>query len=218
MNALLIIDVQRRFGWSKTEFEWGETEVLADPVRELVVANIVSELREARLSSRPIIFIVYGDMSNNNHANKYQLAGGCAACDENIGMVNFLEHRHCEEGFEPLFFKTHDDAFSNPNLSTYLKALGIREVTLVGCNTYACVKQTACGALKAGFNVTLLGNCTYTPIDTQDTGDRWIAEVTSEKTLQGNQVVRVANIPAQQKVEHIARPKNIFARVFKRQK
>ncbi len=152
MNAFLVIDMQKRFGWDQLK--------KLKKMRLDAASNIIAELQRARLASQPIVFIVCDPRPE--HATKYQLRGNCEACDHEIGMLDFLNHLHKGSSFEPVFFKgLNDDAFSNPNLGAYLLELGVTEVTLVGCNTSSCVLETAQGAIKTGLNATLLANCSY---------------------------------------------------------
>jgi len=187
-NALLVIDMQERFGWDIPKKPSQE--------RHYIGNNIAVGLQRARCTFRPIIFIVYGGSPYRNpeYAQKYQLRGSCEACNEAIGMVDFLKHRHDANSFEPVFFKNQGDAFSNPNLHSYLLELGVREVTLMGCNTYSCVASTAIGALKKELGVTLLANCAYDSsfglLKSQDERDYW-----REVFAYNGQRVTVGDIP-----------------------
>ena len=50
--------------------------------------------------------------------------------------------------------KTVSDTFeSNPDLAGQLKALGVTDITMIGCQSEMCVRATAYGAKAAGFNV-----------------------------------------------------------------
>ena len=59
-------------------------------------------------------------------------------------------------GDEWLVNKTTKDTFeSNPDLAERLRAAGIDELELVGCQSENCVRSTALGAKAAGFKVSL---------------------------------------------------------------
>lgn len=190
-SALLVIDVQKRFGWDKIEKLRYERRQIAD--------GIIVELQKTRLLSRPVIFIVYapyGDVSRYpEYKEKFQLQGDCEACTAAVGMQGFLQHRHGGTFFEPVFFKSNEDAFTNPNLARYLKDLEIKEVILTGGYTDLCVLRTAQGALTARFDVTLLANCTINSdarvLRTQEGADRWRELVTYCNSFQQ---VKVANL------------------------
>ena len=54
------------------------------------------------------------------------------------------------------FSKSMPDAFSNPKFEAFLNEKQINELYLVGLDAEGCVKFTAKGALKRGYNVTII--------------------------------------------------------------
>jgi nicotinamidase-related amidase len=187
MKALLVVDVQTQFGWPN------EISAITNDKLRAIANNINLEIDKAREVGTPVIFAIYG--ADYDHTDAYQLTAPCIACsNENIGLAQFIAHRHFGEFIEPVFFKMHNNSFTNPNLENYLKLHGIDNISLIGCNTYACLLETAQGAMRAGFDVTLLANCARDQItgviNSQAEGEDWIAQVKKplkdENAYQGN--------------------------------
>lgn len=112
----------------------------------------------------------------------------CIICDglpERSRLASFLEHKH-ETPFEAAFIKKESNAFTNRGLAPYLHSKGVKEVVLVGCNTFQCVLYTAIGALKAGFNVTLLEECSYPPFN-NDEGRYSTKKYWLERAMEGSE-------------------------------
>ena len=65
---------------------------------------------------------------------------------------------------ELILSKTSPDAFTNPNLATFLKEKNVDEVEVVGIDGNVCVYKTALGAKKNGFKVVRNEACTATKI------------------------------------------------------
>ncbi len=58
----------------------------------------------------------------------------------------------------PYFPKSKSDAFSNPDLDTYLKKLGVGRIYVSGVYSEGCVRATAFGAKKRGYEVFLIAD------------------------------------------------------------
>jgi nicotinamidase-related amidase len=54
-----------------------------------------------------------------------------------------------------VFSKHSGDAFSNPELESFIRDSGITDIEIVGVDGGGCVSMTALGALKRGYKVTL---------------------------------------------------------------
>lgn len=200
-KAMLIIDVEVVFGWYD-RIENHEED------KKQVALNIKKTLDEERVKDRIIIFIIFPNSETNTaqlhfdrHINsafsnqrtysgitdptgsERQKTTNCLGCDRMVEekIAAFLEHRHYQDAFEPVFTKDECDAFSNPLLAEYLRSENVEEVLLMGCSTEACILHTAQGALEAGFNVTLLEKCVYPQFQNEYTKQRWLIWATPPK-------------------------------------
>ena len=59
------------------------------------------------------------------------------------------------------------DAFTNTNLASYLREQGVERILFAGCVTSLCVNASSLHAFDAGFDVTILSDCTSsrTPVE-----------------------------------------------------
>jgi nicotinamidase-related amidase len=55
-----------------------------------------------------------------------------------------------------VFAKCRADAFTNPALQTFLKERGIHNLIVVGVMAEACVRATVKGAIRLGYQVTVI--------------------------------------------------------------
>lgn len=181
-QALLVIDIDRCDGWDS------DIEELDDDMnRKQVALAIMETLEKWRASNAIIVFIVLVNLEHPKPKHTAQAAmarkrSKCIVCDlpEDLRLAGFLEHRH-GAGFEPAFIKRTGDAFSNSELSDFLRSKGVTKVVLAGCNTFMCVQETALGAARNGFGVTLLERCTYPPFSDDEEKQVWIRTVASVK-------------------------------------
>jgi nicotinamidase-related amidase len=157
MDALLVIDVDGYDYWASDKSQ------LPDGQKQ-VAESLCRLLEEWRASGKLITFATLlpslPDVITQVEANEEHR---CIACDlpENLRLAKFLAHRHEKGSFEPVFVKIWCNAFNNKNLCKYLRSRGVTKLFLAGCMTDACVAETAMGAVKSGFDVTLVENCTY---------------------------------------------------------
>ena len=185
MKALLVVDIHNSWGWAKRTIESCETD-------RLVVLAIKSELEKARAAGDIVIFIMF---PNGCNGQEFQISknGKCIGCDTPDSLPEFFEHRHeCE----PVFFKNRCNAFTNHNLAEYLRSKDVADIILTGCATFVCVFDTAKGALKNGFDVTLLADCVSPPFQTDEWADakKWLASVQNYAEPTNNNVATVCNI------------------------
>jgi len=76
---------------------------------------------------------------------------GAETIDEITAYGDRIEEVHGKLGF---------NAFGHTNLEPMLKERGVASVILVGCVTSICINATALHAFEAGFEVTILSDCT----------------------------------------------------------
>jgi nicotinamidase-related amidase len=185
-KVLLVVDIDYHD-------EWDPNLIAQSEERQRFISSLSLRIREMRAMGVPLVFV----MLNPRGIPEFQLepqfsfARHCIGCDRKENkLAKFLGHRH-EGTFEPVFVKTHSDSFTNPKLAPYLESLGIKEILLAGCNTFACIKNTAQGAVRNGFNVTLLEDSTYPPFGSEDgwkTKEEWIGLVAAAQSGMQNQL------------------------------
>lgn len=129
-KALMVIDVQK----------WGFTGNWRVADSDALLARIQHRVDQARANGE---FIVH--VQNDAPEGELDAPGG-----------PFWPVMIEPAGDEWLVNKTAKDTFeSNPDLADRLRAAGIDELELVGCQSENCVRSTALGARAAGFKVSL---------------------------------------------------------------
>ena len=129
-KALMVIDVQK----------WGFTGNWQVADSEGLLARIQQRVDEARANGE---FIVH--VQNDGAEGEADAPGG-----------EYWPVMIEPEGDEWLVNKTTSNTFeTNPDLADRLRAAGIDELELVGCQSEMCVRSTALGARAQGFTVTL---------------------------------------------------------------
>ncbi len=145
-KALLIIDIQEDYTGTtaRPPFPYKDSEKLI-----LTVNKIIEE------ANNKDIIIVYIRQEFKGFIGKAisKLFGHGTAIkgspgteiDRRIDIVS----NHC-------FDKSLPDAFTNPKLKAFLKENQVNELYLVGLDAAGCVHHTAKGALKRGYNVSII--------------------------------------------------------------
>ncbi len=130
-TALLVIDVQNA--------------VVADAWDAAgVVSRIATVIGAARQSGTPVVYI------QHDTPGEEELA---------IGSDAWRFHPDVTPGDgEPVVAKQHGDAFVETALEETLADLGAGHLILVGAESDACVRSTSYGALRAGYDVTLVND------------------------------------------------------------
>ena len=172
-KTLLVIDVDYRDHWRVEDMN-------NDLDRRRAADSIVKKVSWARENNLPIIFI----MLEREQMTQVSKGSRCIGCDRENKLPDFLEHKHAPF-FEPVFVKTLNNAFSNPNLAKYLNKIGAMELLLVGYNTFACVADTAKGAIRAGFDVNLLEDAVYPSFKYEKDKTDWL-ELVSKSIPSGS--------------------------------
>lgn len=145
-TALLLIDLQIDFLSDKGRMPVGT----ANADRVIMTANQMIQLYEER---RWPVIVIY------NQFKKTDI------------LANFFRNRAAIEGSEGgnmdprirvregLFFsKSKSSAFTNPDLSEYLKKMGIGQVVICGVYAEGCVRATALDAQRANLRTILISD------------------------------------------------------------
>lgn len=199
-KALLVIDLDRGNGWD-------QENVRLNADRQKVAKNVLEMLEKERQTGTLIIFIVLAGRATGQEVQtdfrhlpprdidwclpeeapylpaeerpEVRIGKGkiCIACDRPVDerLAEFLHHRH--DGSEPVFVKNTGDAFQNHSLPHFLKTQDVGTLVLVGCNTCACVFDTACGAMSNGFNVVLREKGSYPPFQSNGEREWWLEAI-----------------------------------------
>jgi len=174
--ALLVVDMEEHI--RDKGRGWGQDSIADDPVRRRVAEALQQKLHETREASGLVVFsmnVIYPDAQ---YALEHDAP--CMNCDASpewgieTRLAGFLDHQH--DPFEPVIFKPGyaGDVFLGSTLAEYLRLKGINEILLAGYSTHKCVLSTAVGARLEGFNVTLLEECVYPPIETEKAKRLWV--------------------------------------------
>ncbi|MGD8455383.1 MAG: cysteine hydrolase [Anaerolineales bacterium] len=131
-TALLVIDVQTGL------FE------RTNPIYEAeqVLENINSLMRDARKMGVPVIFV--------QHANENTLKRDSREWQLHPDIKPLKG--------EVLIHKVHGDAFIDTELKDELEKRNVKALVVTGLVTHGCVKATSLGALKRGYEVTLVSD------------------------------------------------------------
>lgn len=177
MKALLMVDIDYANGWSPVL-------VGKNPALQKTKENIENLLKKTREEKIIIAFVTmpYGEIVGQEFQLKIAPPEKCLICDiSSGGLVSFLGHYHGEQ-FEAAFVKTRCNAFTNHALAPYFLSKNVTEIMLAGCSTFVCVLETALGATKAGFDVTLIEECSYPVFSPESERERWLMLVKNEMT------------------------------------
>jgi len=194
VKALLVVDIDHANGWNPEE-------VRDDQHKKKLSLALKKQLSDTRASKGIVAFVILPPRERSTTGREAQFhydartrkkwfwelprrgRRGCIVCRRRFSrLASFIEHRHGEYG-EAAFIKRETNAFTNKNIPKYLRSKGVTEVVLAGCNTYACIQDTAVGALRAGFNITLLEACTYPPFANEENKEEWLEKVKSRVSL-----------------------------------
>ncbi len=176
-KALLIIDMDYSEGWSPDK-------IIDQPKRQSVATSLKKTIAMARRKNIKIVFVIYNSSLFEAGQKQFKCdkkCSGCICCKRNK-LAEFLEHRAAE----PIFIKNNSDAFTNTELTLFLRSLEIRELLLCGCYTNDCVMETAKGAVKEGFNITLLNDAIYPPFYDAIAKEYWLDQMCRYADLAGS--------------------------------
>ena len=127
-TALLVVDVQN--GAVAKAYE-----------RDVIVANIVRLVENARRERVPVIWIQHSDEAMTVGSEDWQLVPELSPADG-----------------EPRVRKTWGDSFEDTDLEEVLAQRGVGRLVVTGAQTDACIRSTLHGALVRGYDATLVGD------------------------------------------------------------
>lgn len=176
-KALLLIDFQRDFLSSNGRMPVAENQmqdVIAAANRAVTAAQALGELVIAIGNEFPRSSFVANFFRHNA-----ALAGSSGAqWDERLPAAG-----------AKYFPKWRGSAFCNPRLEPFLRQHEIRELTLAGLFAKGCVTATAKGALKCGFQVSVLADAVA------DSSDRTRAAALRRMAMQGISIIQADVFP-----------------------
>lgn len=196
MKALLVVDIDHKDGWSPEE-------ISRDSVKQEIASAIQEILTQERMNGGMVAFVIYGN-ENSGQKSQFEVIApikqqpredlesetSCLVCNpySHDRLADFLEHRHDDARFEPAFIKGNINAFTNRAIAPFFKSKGVSEIVLVGCYTDCCVLETAKGAVREGFAVTLIEKCSYFPFGGEWEKTKWIRDVQAAAPFANAQV------------------------------
>jgi len=191
-RVLFVVDIDHACGWKQNEIEANtEKQKIAQTIKNLLATRraakdlisfvVLNTNRRVSGQEAQINFQTLNGKPTDNVVSTFRdvSESECIVCGQPGKLAEFLEHRHGEHG-EAAFIKIQCNAFTNLKIPEYFLSQGVTEIELVGCSRGSCVLATAIGALRAGFNVTLLSNCTYPAFPNDVEKEMWIQNVKSE--------------------------------------
>lgn len=140
-TALLVIDLQEDYTGPGAKQHYRDADKLISVTNELIA--------EAQSKGTLVVFI------ENTFANPIfrVLAGGLNAPG---APGTEMDRRLIQIPGTRTFVKQASDAFSNPELETFLRNNQVNHVFIAGLDGVACVDATARGALNRGYEVTMI--------------------------------------------------------------
>jgi nicotinamidase-related amidase len=144
-RALLVLDLQKDFLAADGRFPVAEDQV--GPLLTATNQLLAAAAGKGWLSV--VIFNSYSPWDPHNLFRNFSAIrhSSGAAIDARVNVTGLTQ-----------FAKSEPDAFSNPDLSVYLRQHGVKQVIIAGVYAEACVAQTAQGALVRGFQPTVVSD------------------------------------------------------------
>jgi nicotinamidase-related amidase len=106
-----------------------------------VVGRIAQMIDHARACEIPVVYVQHEDDELVPGTDAWQIRSELAP-----------------QAGEPVIHKHYPDTFAETNFAETLEQLGIGELVITGAQTDACVQSTLYGALRHGYQVTLVSD------------------------------------------------------------
>lgn len=146
MDALLLIDFPK-------DFLMKDGRMPINPERAEHLITVANELINHFKKNGRIVVFVGNEFSKTDFIPNLLRRGAALKGSDDAE----LDPRINKEN-SPYFTKSESDAFSNPDLDTYLKRHGVSRVYMGGVNSEGCIRATAVGAMKKGYQVPLIAD------------------------------------------------------------
>ena len=144
-QALLIVDIQNDFTGQQARMPVEKSQASE------IISNINSLVGYAQQGEWVVIYIgnEYSSLDPLNIFRNFAAIRGSegAKLDPKLAVIN-----------QNYFSKKTENAFSNPELLTFLKQNKINEILVTGVYAEACILQTIKGGLRNGFRVKAVAN------------------------------------------------------------
>ena len=151
-QAILIIDIQDDFTGENAKMPVDKNQAVE------MISNLNKLIDKTDTSKTEIIYIgnEYSKWDILNIFRNFASIRGTdgTKLDKRLHIVN-----------ETYFSKSKMNAFSNPDLASYLRAKNINEIFIGGLYADACIYGTAKGGLKEKLKVNVLTDCIATKSD-----------------------------------------------------
>lgn len=148
-DALLIIDVQQDFTGKNARMPVNKQQASE------MIANLNRLTANADTNTTEIVYIgnEFKKWDFLNLFRNFAAVRGTKGTklDERLHVVN-----------QVYFAKKKGNAFTNPLLDAYLRSQNIKQLYLTGLKAEACIYQTLKGAVKLGYETTVLTDCIAT--------------------------------------------------------
>jgi nicotinamidase-related amidase len=150
--AILLIDLQTDF------LDWEEGRMPVDRMGSEEVIKIANEILAKKIlpDALPVLimskFPLSARIANLFRKNAALVGSPGADIDERILMPESTV----------VFEKIESSAFSNPEVTAFLKNRNIKDLFILGVFAEGCVRATVLDAIKIGFNVCVIENAVAT--------------------------------------------------------
>lgn len=144
--CILLVDLQRDFLEGTGRLPIGATRAA------VILSRSIRILAAARSGMVDVIFIVSEFSPTDRFANffrKHSALRGSAGAE--------IDPRIVADGF-PVFSKRTSDAFSNPELLTFLRKKEFTRLAIAGVFAEGCVRSTANSAVGHGYEVSVISD------------------------------------------------------------
>ncbi|MEW6409163.1 MAG: isochorismatase family cysteine hydrolase [Nitrospirota bacterium] len=146
-EAVLIIDMLNDFVLDRAP--------LQVPATKHIIPDIKEEIKKARASKIPVIYICDSHEPDDNEFSRFGWPPHAVKGTEGAKVIEELIPTKDDIIIEK---KTYS-GFYNTELDKKLKELGITTLLLTGCVTNICILFTASDAVLRGYNVKVFENC-----------------------------------------------------------
>ena len=140
-TALLVVDIQEDFTGPHARKPFRDGDRLVDAANRLIGGADALGMETIYIRNEianPLLRAMAGGMN----------APGASGTE--------IDERVKQVAGAPTFTKGRSDAFSNPELTAYLRARQVDRLWIVGLDAAHCVKATMQGALNRGYKVTIV--------------------------------------------------------------
>jgi ureidoacrylate peracid hydrolase len=151
-SALLVIDIQKDF--CDPDFACGKSGRDLSPIQNMVAERLLPFLQRSRAANVRTVYL-----AAHYPMGKFSADGLAELCVEGSpGVELYMVRPDANSTRERILFKSELDAFTNPELHSWLAAGKVEQILIAGVLTDRCVRATVVGARSMGYRVIVLSD------------------------------------------------------------